>query len=87
MFPLISVGLGPKEEKVAKKLGRFLFFVPLLMAPCVSLAVGVDISGKIRGSVVDPSGAAMPEAVLTAHNQQTGVGKKGYRGTRRDVFI
>jgi len=36
-------------------------------------ALGVDIAGKVRGRVVDPSGALVPGATITARGSRTGV--------------
>ncbi len=48
----------------------------LLLFLVVTLAAGAfaaDVSARIRGTVTDPSGAAVPNLAITATNQQTGV--------------
>ena len=38
-----------------------------------SYAHGVDITARIRGTVIDPTGAVVPNVAVTATNEQTGV--------------
>ncbi len=52
-----------------------------LLLPFAFPAFGVDIAGKIKGVVTDPSGAAVPGAVLTARETETGVETKTTSGS------
>src|SRR5260370_4231404 len=59
--------------------GRCLFCYALIfgLALIVSMpAAAQRITGTLRGQIVDPSGAAVPDAQVTATNQETGVSVK-----------
>lgn len=45
----------------------------LLLLLCVSSAFGQGVSGRLLGSVFDPSKAAIPNARVTVSNQDTGI--------------
>src|SRR5438552_1809487 len=53
------------------KLRALLLATALLSV--VPYAVAQSVSGSITGSVIDPSGAALPGATITVANQSTGV--------------
>ncbi|MBV9613387.1 MAG: carboxypeptidase regulatory-like domain-containing protein, partial [Acidobacteriaceae bacterium] len=47
----------------------FILVLTLLLAPARSWA---QSTGTIQGSITDPTGAAIPDAVITVTNQDTG---------------
>lgn len=68
------------------KHGRFSLFVFALLAAllaatlCVLPAYGDNLYGSIRGTVTDPSGAALSGATVTATNTDTGIQTKATTG-------
>src|SRR6266540_2769225 len=44
-------------------------------------------TGNLKGTVEDQSGAVIPEASITAKNQETGVSTAPYRSTKDGVFV
>ncbi|HKS26676.1 MAG TPA: TonB-dependent receptor [Pyrinomonadaceae bacterium] len=55
---------------------RFSMLVSILVLSCVAaFAQSQATTGNIEGRVVDPNGAAIPNASVTAKNQQTGLEK------------
>ena len=56
----------------APKTWPLLVIVLLLSVFAVMKAPAQDISGRLRGRVVDASGAVIPGATLRAHNERTG---------------
>ena len=48
-------------------------FATLAFAASISLAHAADVTGRIKGSVTDPSGAVVPNTQVVATNQATGV--------------
>ena len=52
---------------------RFAFGCTVLMLMCISIATGQTVTGSITGEVTDSSGAVVPDAVVSAHNLDTGV--------------
>ena len=48
-------------------------FICLLLAGGIAFAQGTGASGDITGTVVDPSGAVLPNATVTATDQARGV--------------
>lgn len=56
------------HRSVARK-----FVLASLLASSFSLAHAIDVSARIRGTVTDASGAAIPNVTVTAINQSTGV--------------
>jgi hypothetical protein len=51
----------------------FLSSAILLPANSVALAQGTGTSGEIRGTVVDPTGATVPKATITAEDAEKGI--------------
>jgi hypothetical protein len=47
--------------------------IALAFATACSLAHAFDITGRIKGTVTDPTGAAIPSVTVTATNEATGV--------------
>lgn len=60
-------------DSVFPNCGTRVLLLMLILLFSVSPAGSVDIAGKIKGMVMDPSGAAVPGAKLTARNMATGV--------------
>ena len=56
----------------SKKLIRFLIGISLTMLLGLT-AFAAEVTGRIRGTVIDPSGAVVINATVTATNAQTGV--------------
>ncbi len=50
-----------------------LTFVALLLLLCVIPATAQSTFGVLRGFVLDPQGATIPEALVTVRNEQTGI--------------
>ena len=50
-----------------------LFVAMLVFANLGSFAYAADINARIRGTVVDPTGASIPNVTVTATNEATGV--------------
>jgi hypothetical protein len=46
--------------------------VALALFSTLTFAQSQATTGDIEGRVVDPAGAAVPNAIVTAHNDQTG---------------
>ena len=53
----------------------FLTCATLIFASTLALAQSQATTGNIEGRVLDPQGAAVPNATVTAKNQQTGIEK------------
>jgi len=66
-FPFISTF----ERKGPRMVVAFLAL--LLLCLPAQLAFGDNLYGSIRGTVTDPSGAAVPNATVTATNSLTGI--------------
>jgi hypothetical protein len=68
------------ESKVNCRRGlpRFLLAAALVLVPLVLARLGQAqiVNASLYGSVTDPSGAAIPDATVTATNVATGVGTK-----------
>jgi hypothetical protein len=59
---------------MGKSLGRFRKLIPGALVMAASLgAAAQQISGSIRGTVLDPSGAVVPAAAITAKQVETGL--------------
>lgn len=56
-----------------KMLHRLIFGGALAAWMCISIAVAQTVTGAITGEVTDPSGAVVPNALVVAHNTDTGV--------------
>ncbi len=52
---------------------RRLATTGLLFSSLFAAAHAVDVNGRIRGTVTDPSGAVIPNVNVVARNQETGV--------------
>ncbi|MGH9351146.1 MAG: carboxypeptidase-like regulatory domain-containing protein, partial [Terriglobia bacterium] len=65
-----------KETKTGKlsliKAGRYLCLLALVMMIGGTLALRAQDLGSISGTVMDPSGAAVPGASITVKNSKTG---------------
>src|SRR5207249_803464 len=59
-------------------LGVFLLFFVVSIHPIYSQSLGN--AGTIEGSVVDPSGAAVPKATVSIHNAVTGYSRSATTG-------
>jgi hypothetical protein len=47
--------------------------IAFVLAACFSTAHAFDVNGRIKGTVVDPTGAVVPNVVVVATNLKTGV--------------
>ena len=73
----------PKEARV-----KHFLRVCSVLGLLVSTAVwGQSTGGAIQGTVVDPSGAALPGATVTARNMGTGVTTTATCNERRRVCL
>ena len=59
----------------AVTLARFSFCVLIVLALAVTLPAQVE-NGQYQGTILDQSGAAVPNATVTATNQATGRSQK-----------
>lgn len=64
-----------------------LFLVCAVMASRVSLAQSQATTGNIEGRVLDPKDAAVPNATVTATNQQTGLEKTANTNDQGDFNL
>src|SRR5215472_14664988 len=67
------------------KLGLLLCFI--LISATAALAQSQATTGNIEGRVLDPKGAAVPGATVTATNQQTGLEKTTTSSDQGDFSI
>jgi hypothetical protein len=78
------LGLGHSACNKHKKPGsiakNLLVVVSLLVLFIPSLLSAQEITGRILGSVLDSSGAAVPNAQITITNQATGVTRTSVSG-------
>src|SRR5580698_3492187 len=75
---IYRVGRSGCAQAVAKTLGILSVVVLLLASPFLLSAQ--EITGRILGSVLDSSGAAVPNAQITITNQATGVARTTVSG-------
>src|SRR6266851_2208409 len=73
----LQIGKGLCGPGLSSARGLFYSTLVLGLALIFSLPVAAQrITGTLRGQVLDPSGAAVPDAQVTATNQETGVSVK-----------
>ena len=62
-------------RKIAPLISVVIVIACALMAAKVSFAQSQATTGNIEGRILDPKDAAVPNATVTATNQQTGLEK------------
>ena len=63
-----------RRDRVMRKISIWRsVFLAVLLAVSFSYAHGADVTGRIKGTVTDPTGAVVPNATVTATNTRTGV--------------
>ena len=70
---LNSCGYARRSSSSAKRMGRFILSLALGLLCVLPLAAQTGGEAGIQGSVVDSSGAVIPNATVTATNNATGI--------------
>jgi hypothetical protein len=83
-YNLIYKVAGEISEIMNKSFGRAAALVGLVLSAALSM-FGQATSGAITGSILDPAGAAVPNAMVSVENQATGV-KTGVTSDASGVY-
>ncbi|MGB7189480.1 MAG: carboxypeptidase-like regulatory domain-containing protein [Acidobacteriaceae bacterium] len=73
---LSNIGRGHFSLWVPGGLRRMIFLALALAVSVCLLHAQVDIAASLAGTVMDPSGAVIPNAVIVTHNVNTGIKAK-----------